>query len=267
MDLNSVEPLVKLKKVWNYCTYNKPFFILVLILFVILNFLQDYYEPDKMGIVYLVFFNIFISGYWMTVTRDRISGGVRLPKILVKDVLNLGIKSTIVSAVYATVQGFVLDFVSSPMNFPEFDLEEMLLDFPETINTLISHNPVDAAYFIILGAIIFYVTTFFMEIALARLADTGSIVAAFNLPEIKKDIDILGWKNYVKEYTAIILAIVLIAYFQYITLTDVYLNYIWGLLLDLFIYATQFLGIGAVYAQIKERKLQLAEEDHLILND
>ena len=80
------------------------------------------------------------------------------------------------------------------------------------------------------------------------------------LREIKKDIDILGWKNYVKEYTAIILAIVLIAYFQYITLTDVYLNYIWGLLLDLFIYATQFLGIGAVYSQIKEKKLQLDKE-------
>ena len=107
--------------------------------------------------------------------------------------------------------GFILDLVCSPLDFPEFDLEEMLLDFPETINTLISHNPVDAASFIIMGAIIFYVTTFFMEIALARLADTGSIVAAFNLPEIKKDIDILGWKNYVKEYTAIILAIVLIS--------------------------------------------------------
>ena len=30
--------------------------------------------------------------------------------------------------------------------------------------------------------------------------------------------------------------------------------------------ATQFLGIGAVYAQIKERKLQSAEEQYLILN-
>ena len=126
MDLNSVEPLVKLKKVWNYCTYNKPFFILVLILFVILNFLQDYYEPDKMGIVYLFFFNIFILGYWMTVTRDRINGGVRLPKILVKDVLNLGIKSTVVYVVYATVQGFVLDLVSSPMNFPDTQLSAIL---------------------------------------------------------------------------------------------------------------------------------------------
>ena len=109
-------------------------------------------------------------------------------------------------------------------------------------------------YFIIIGAIIFYVTTFFMEIALARLADTGSIVAAFNLPEIKKDIDILGWKNYVKEYTAIILAIVLIAYFQYITLTDVYLNYIWGSFTGFIHICNSILGIGAVYAQIKEKE-------------
>ena len=37
-------PLSKMKKIWSYCTYNKPFFLLVFILFFVLEYFMDTYS-------------------------------------------------------------------------------------------------------------------------------------------------------------------------------------------------------------------------------
>lgn len=245
-----------MKKVVEYCTYNKAFFILVLILFGTLNYIFIVYGSDDIFSFLFVLYFIYciISGYGMTITRDRINNGGRLPKIMIKDVLSLGVKSVIVSSVYLAVQGYVLDFICSPLNFPDFDLEEMLLDFSDTLNMLFSHNPFDTLFFIIVGSILFFVTAFFMEIALARLADTGSIISAFNLRGIKEDIDLIGWRHYAKDYTLIVIAIVIFTYLKLLVVPVSFLNFIWDTLLDLFVFATQYLGIGAVYSRVKEKK-------------
>ncbi len=90
-------PLVKMKKVWTYCTYNKPFFLLILLLYGILNFIQDVYGDTGDGWMLLILFavSILIIGYGMTITHDRINNGVRLPKIMIKEVMVLGVKSYI----------------------------------------------------------------------------------------------------------------------------------------------------------------------------
>ena len=249
-------PLFIIKKVFNYCTYDKPFFILVLILFGLLNFIFANYTEDNVFVLLVIEFLMYvlIYGYGMTITRDRINDGIRLPKILVKDVISLGFKYSIVFTVYLYVQGLILDFVCSPLNFPHFDLEEMLLDFSGTIHLLFSHNPIHTLIFLIVGASLFYITAFFMEIALARLADTGSIVDAFKLLDIKNDIDLVGWRHYAKEYTLIIITIVFFAYLKHFVVPFTTLNYVWNVLLNLLIFTTQFLGIGAIYSVIKEKK-------------
>ncbi len=190
----------------------------------------------------------------MTIARDRMNNGIRLPKIMIKDIVFLGIKSYIDFTVYLTVQGFILDLISSPLAFPEFNLEEMLIELPETVHHLFSHNPMDTLIFIIVGSVLFYITTFFMEIALARLADSGSMKSAFNLVNIKRDIDTAGWWDYAKEYTNIVLAIVLFAALKYIVIPNYILDLIWDVLLNLFMFVTQFLGIGIIYSVIKEKK-------------
>ena len=246
-------PLVKMKKVWTYCTYNKPFFMLILLLYGILNFFQDVYGDTGDGWMLLILFavSILIIGYGMTITRDRIKNGVRLPKINIKDVIVLGVKSYIVFIVYLFIQGTVLDWISSPFNFPRFELEDMLLDLPNTLNMLISHNHVHAIIFVVVGSILFYITSFFMEIAIARLADTGQILSAFKFNSIKKDIDTIGWKHYAKHYTLIILAIVLFGSLSYVKIPNLILNYIWVIILNFLMFTTQFLGIGAIYSEIK----------------
>ena len=195
--------------------------------------------------------SILITGYGMTITHDRINNGVRLPKINIKDVIVLGVKSYIVFIVYLFIQGTVLDWISSPFNFPRFELEDMLLDLPNTLNMLISHNHLHAIIFVVVGSILFYITSFFMEIAIARLADTGRILSAFNFSGIKNNIDAIGWDHYTKEYTLIILVIVLFGSLSYVKIPNLILNYIWTIILNFLMFTTQFLGIGAIYSEIK----------------
>ena len=246
-------PLFKMKKVWTYCTYNKPFFLLILLLYGILNFILYIYGDTGDSWILLIIFavSILITGYGMTITHDRINNGVRLPKINIKDVIVLGVKSYIVFIVYLFIQGTVLDWISSPFNFPRFELEDMLLDLPNTMNMLISHNHVHAIIFVVVGSILFYITSFFMEIAIARLADTGRILSAFNFSGIKNNIDAIGWNHYTKEYTLIILVIVLFGSLSYVKIPNLILNYIWAIILNFLMFTTQFLGIGAIYSEIK----------------
>ena len=246
-------PLFKMKKVWTYCTYNKPFFLLILLLYGILNFILYIYGNTEDNWILLIIFavSILITGYGMTITHDRINNGVRLPKINIKDVIVLGVKSYIVFIVYLFIQGTVLDWISSPFNFPRFELEDMLLDLPNTLNMLISHNHLHAIIFVVVGSILFYITSFFMEIAIARLADTGQILSSFNLSGIKNNIDAIGWDHYTKEYTLIILVIVLFGSLSYVKIPNLILNYIWTIILNFLMFTTQFLGIGAIYSEIK----------------
>ncbi|WP_407409259.1 DUF4013 domain-containing protein [Methanobrevibacter sp.] len=245
-------PWNMMREVWDYCTYNMPFFILILALFVLLNYIQDYYKNPNGYLVLLVvvLMAFLIYGYGMLITRDRIKGGVRLPKIIIKDVLDLGIKSTIVFIVYISVQGFVMHGISSPLHFPDFELEELLLNIPHTVKLVFSHSPVDSLIFFVVGAILFYILAFFMEIGLARLAYTGRILSAFNLLDIKRDIDLIGWKHYAKEYTIMIVSIVVFLSLGYIVIPDIFLNYVWNTVLFLFAFATQFLGIGGIYSEV-----------------
>jgi len=248
-------PHVVLKKVWDYCTYNKKFLAFIFLLLLISSILQNYILT--VGDVYEIYalqvlVAISVAGYGMVIARDRINHGKRLPKIEIKDILVLGIKSVIVITIYLNVQGFILDFVCSPFNFPAFDLEEMLLRWPETLHTIYAHNPIHTIIFLVVGAVMFYVFTFFMEIGLAKLADTNSFWQAFNFVSIKRSIDVMGWRNYAKEYTLIVLTIVFLSYLTAFQTSFTFLDSLIGMILSFFIFATQFLGIGAVYCRIKD---------------
>lgn len=248
-------PLSKMKTIWNYCTYNKSFFLLILILFVPFEYFFDIHADSDsiISLLIVLVIGVILCGYGMAITRDRMNNGFRLPKIMIKDILVYGITSYIVYAAYLIVQGLILDLLSSPLNFPEFDLEDLLLELPDTIHTLFSHNPIEAFTFVVLGCIIFYITSFFMEIGLARLADTGSIITAFNLKSIKKDIDIIGWEKYTIDFTNIILAIVFFSALKYIVIPIDILNYAWDVFLDFLVFVAQFWGIGDIYRSIKKK--------------
>lgn len=98
-------------------------------------------------------------------------------------------------------------------------------------------------------------TTFFMEIALAKLADTNSILEAFNLLSLKRSIDVIGWKTYAKDYTIIVLTIVILTELICIDIPFTFLDSIIDTILSFFVFATQYIGIGATYCHIKDLEL------------
>lgn len=248
-------PHVILKRVWDYCTYNEYFFALILILLFISSLIQNYVRAngsstDWFLLQILVF--IIVSGYGMSITKSRINHGVRLPKIVIKDIFLMGIKSSIIFCIYVFVQGLILSYVCHSLNFPLFDLEEMLLHWSDTISMLFYHNPLNTVLFVVWGSIIFYVTSFFTEIALAILADTDSLLSALDLQLIKRSIDVVGWRNYAKDFTLIILSIVILSSLVSFDVPFTFVDSIIDMVLSFMIFATEFLGIGAVYCNIKD---------------
>lgn len=248
-------PHVIMKKVWEYCSYNKSFLLFILALCFVSSLIQNYVfingDNTQWMILQVIVF-VSVTGYGMVITRSRINHGKRLPKIEIKDIEVLGIKATIVMLVYICIQTVILENACSLFEFPPFDLKHMLLFWRDTLNMFFNHDPVNTVLFVIFGSILFYVTTFFMEIALAKLADTDNILKAFNLLSIKRSIDVIGWKNYAKDYTLIVLTIVILTELIYIDLPYTFLDSIIDTILSFFVFATQYLGIGAIYCTIKD---------------
>lgn len=255
-------PHVILKRVWDYCSYSKKYLLFIFALLFISSLIQNYIaiNGDDMDLnVLTIIVFIVVAGYGMVITRSRINHGKRLPKIVVKDIIFFGIKASIVLSVYLFVQAGILEYVCSLLGFPSFNLEDLLLFWGDTVDMFYNHDPVNTVLFVIFGAILFYVTTFFMEIALAKLADTKSLWAAFNLVSIKRSIDVIGWRTYAKEYTLIVLTIVILLEIISLELPFTFIDSIVDMILSFFIFVIQYLGIGAVYCTIKD--LELARED------
>ncbi len=256
-------PVNIFKRVWDYCTYNIPFFLFVLILLLATNIIEDFFLKDfddTIALIIKFMINIVLWGYGMQITRDRINGGKRLPKLLPKVMVSLGVKLVLVSTVYVFIQGTILDFICAPLNFPTYDLDEMLLDLPNTIHEIYSHDPASVIIFFVVGTILFYITMFFLEIAIAKLADTGSLLEAFNLKSIFRSIHAWGWWNYTKEYTLLLITMTILFYMQLLDLDIFGLDYFIDTFLMFLIFATQFMGIGAVYAKMKVAEAEKSEE-------
>lgn len=253
-------PHMILKRVWDYCTYSKKFLAFVLILLFISAFIQNYVQimGNSLEVTLIdLLVIILLGGYGMTITRDRINHGKRLPKIQIKEILVFGIKSTIVIFIYVYVQGVIVDYICSPLHFPPFDLEDMLLNWSHTLHMLYTHNPINTIIFLVVGAVLFYASSFFMEIALAKLADTNNMWSSFNLISIKRSIDVIGWRNYTKEYTLIILVIVFLSYLMSFEVPFFFIDALKDVFLSFLIFATQYLGIGAIYCNIKDEESRI----------
>ena len=254
-------PLFKLKKVLQYSMNDIPYFIFILVLIFIINTIGDF-SVSYMDSYYMVFFingivSVVILGYGVLITKDRINHGHKLPRIVVKDVLVLGIKSLFVYIAFFLIQTWVFTITSQIFDIPMFDLEDLLMNFEDTVHMFVVNEAFHSLIFVVVGGLAFYVTTFFVEISLAMLADTNSLLLSFNLVSLSKKIRVIGFKTYILDCTSIILAIIILSYLQHIAIPIFWLDQIWETVLGFLIFATQYLGIGALYADIKDKELEL----------
>lgn len=233
-----------------YCTGNKIFFIYVFAQFLLFEIITN-----KVGglmkttslIVLLV-----VLGYGLKVTQDVINGGTSLPKIKLNELVNFGLKGIVIYTFYLTIQASALGLVSLMFNFPEFDLEEMILNLHETVALFYEHDPISFILFIILGLLIVYGTIFFMEIALAIMADGGKLKEAFDFRRIKRTIETIGWKEYSADYTKIVAAVVILVFINGLCKSYGWISIIIGVMTDMLAFTVEYRGIGKIYREYKE---------------
>lgn len=267
---SNLMPLTVLKNVLDYCKHDKKFLLLILILIVASNYMENYFETiinNSNEPHYLLFASamtfivlIFMTGYGVSITKDCINNGTRLPKIDIKKIVSYGIKGIIIIFIFTLIQEHIIDFVCLPLHFPEFDLEELLVNLPETLHMLHAHSPTDLLIFLIAGSILFYLTGFFLEVAVAKLADTDSLWHSFNIVSIFRDIHSIGWLFYAKEFTIVLLAMVILMYLQNVHVNNATIDFIINNVFEFAIYVTQFIGVGMAYKDIKEKAMEKQQE-------
>lgn len=246
-------PIKIIKGSFEYCVENKLFFSFLLILFFLTQYLLDLITYK---IIAEILFSLIFFGYGLQVTQDIIDGGNRLPKITPKKIINFGIKGYLVFAFYILIQSIFLILVSSCLNFPAVDAEELILEYNETIHLFMAHDWVSFIIFVASTFFIVYVTSFFMELALARLADGGNLKNAFNFPKIKRAIDVIGWKKYAWGYTKIILSVVILSDLLRYNIPFSIMDILVDTVLSFLIFVIQFMGIGNVYKVYMDTKLK-----------
>ena len=249
-------PNSMLKGSVRYCIENKIFCLYVLAQFIlfecILNMVGGLMKSTSLIVL------LIVLGYGLKVTQDVMNGGTSLPKIKLDELINFGLKGIVVYTFYLTIQASVLGLISLKLNFPEFDLEELIINLHETIALFYEHDPLSFILFISLGIVTVYITIFFMEIALARLADGGKLKEAFDFYGIKKVIDVIGWNSYAIDYTKIVLAVVILVSLNAFFAPYGILGLIMGVITDMLAFTVEYRGIGNIYREYKE----LSKEDN-----
>ena len=261
-------PLKRLKYTFNYCRPNPIGFLIILILISSISYLNKYarYNRIRYQIIFysLAFFiTVFIYGYGMAITKDTIRNGEKLPIIKLKQCTFYGIKTFILMSIYTFIEGYLLFGLSRIFLLPEFHLKFALSHIMDTLKMYYMYNPVSTVEFIICSIIITYIVAFFMEISLARLADGGRIIDAFNILSIKNCIDTIGWRHYTVDYTKIMISIAILAYLQYGIDYFGFLSNILDLIIGLLIFIIEFIGIGMIYKDYKIKKANKELEKQL----
>ncbi|MBQ2652276.1 MAG: DUF4013 domain-containing protein [Methanobrevibacter sp.] len=239
-------PIDIVKGSLKYCMENKLFFLFVLIIFAVIEYLFDIVNTPISGFTSLLF-AILVMGYGLQIIKDVIDGGTRLPKIMPKKVIILGFKGSVIHLFYMGIQIFLLASVAVNLNFPVFEIEEFFLEYHNTILLIFNHDAVSCIIFVVSGFVITYVTSFFMELSLARLADGGQLRKSFNFRRIKHAIDLIGWKNYTIGYSKIIFIILVFSHIEAFFDQFYGLNGVMGVLSFFVIFIIEYRGMGNVY--------------------
>ena len=245
-------PIEVFKGSLKYCLGNIKSFLLVFLSFFLFEI--SLFIFDDFFICLLIIAAVLISGYCIQVIEDVINGGTRLPEMKLKKMIVFGAKSLVIVGFYFIIQVSLLGIVALILNFPLFDLEELVLKPQHTLNMIYGHGLGSFIIFLILGFVIYYVTIFFMELSLAKLADGGQLRKSFNFSKIKRAIDIIGWKNYTVGYTKIIIVIIFLAYVNKIFTGFTGLALIVDSLTLLTTFIVESRGMGRVYKVYTDNK-------------
>lgn len=261
-------PLRRIKKILEYLFANKrnlAILIGLIILSIIVEVFEFWNNPISFGmaVIFEGVTSAIVIGYGVQVTHDIIHDGVELPFIKVKKAIQLGVEFVIVNQVYYIAQLFILSVFAGFFELPEFELEEAFLHIGDIIGYFYTYDPVQTTIFISLCIVVTYISTFFMEIGIGKLADGERLIDAFNLIEIKRYIDSIGWLNYAKDYTLIIITMGILIYlrfgFEIVSLG--FFKSVFNTIFTFLLFMLQFIAIGWIYKEGKFKEKYDEEDD------
>lgn len=246
----------------DYCSSDLKRLGLVILIGIILKIITDFYfgyaleNPTKEVLIAAKILDIAIDssifGYGLLVTKDVIEGGSRLPEILIKKLFALGIKSYIIMTIFDFIQEYGMDLLEKALGIDDGALiyiVENLAYEPLVVIDSLSKFPLSIDILILLIGFAFgYMVIFFLEISLAILADSESLLSALNIKTIKETIDNIGWIYYTIDYTFIIISLAILFF---VSEHAIYLGdipgFIIGIIAELLIFIIEFRMIGLTY--------------------
>lgn len=152
--------------------------------------------------------SFILSGYLISIVKSGIDGDEDLPEFIWKENLITGVKYLVVNIVYFIIPAIIVLIIGAATNL--FGLAAEVIS--KTVNasvqaqansTVVASNVVPQATMTsfltafsitaIIAAVVFLIFLFIETMAEARLANTGNIGDALNIPEAFKDIGRIGW--------------------------------------------------------------------------
>lgn len=152
--------------------------------------------------------SFILSGYLISIVKSGIDGDEDLPEFIWKENLITGVKYLVVNIVYFIIPAIIVLIIGAATNL--FGLAAEVIS--KTVNasvqaqansTVVASNVVPQATMTsfltafsitaIIAAVVFLIFLFIETMAEARLANTGNIGDALNVPEAFKDIGRIGW--------------------------------------------------------------------------
>lgn len=163
------------------------------------------------GAVYLIIsimIGFIMSGYQISIIKSGIELDDEAPDFEWEENLISGVKNTIVAIVYFIIPAIIVAIVGIITNVPA-NIASVGQEFASKMGNVTVHanayapavNVVSQSFSNLVGSlaitltvalVLFIIFSFIQTIAEARLADTGSLVKALNIPEAVKDIMEIG---------------------------------------------------------------------------
>ncbi|RBQ22389.1 hypothetical protein ALNOE001_21360 [Candidatus Methanobinarius endosymbioticus] len=138
-----------------------------------------------------------------------------IPSIKITKNLFNGIKIAIVSILYYTISmilTIILAYLNGTVNFILRLVYSYMYFGPEiTANSLLYFDTGNILITLIIGNILFLITSLILVIALARLADTGSVKSALSIKKVFSDISKIKLLNYISYSIIFVLILVIIS--------------------------------------------------------
>lgn len=224
---------------FHYSTKN----ILFLIFVIAFMYFFDFLEAVSNNTFLMFLFSLPLAGYSLDIVKDTIKGGTQLPKINHKKIIIRGFKYSIVSYVFLIPNFVFLYLITFFTGFSfSFDFTDIIFHINEIIFDF-SLDPIVFIIFFFSFCFVSYITIFFYEMSIAILADTDSLLSAFNIKEILRVINNIGFTVYILDYTELIFTISLLWGISY------FVDYLPGFstLFSILIFLIQSRAIGLIY--------------------